>query len=55
MKINGKTYKATTDKKGRATFNIKKLTKKRKYNASIKFGGNKYYNTVTKKVKITVK
>ena len=55
MKVNKKTYKATTNKKGKATFKIKKLTKKRKYNALINFQGDKYYNKATKKVKIIVK
>ena len=50
-----KKYIAKTDKKGEATFKIKKLTKKGKYTASIKFQGDKYYNKVTKKVKIIVK
>lgn len=55
LKIKGKTYTAKTDAKGKATFKIKKLTKKGKHQATIKFAGNKYYNAVTKKVKITVK
>ena len=55
IKIKGKTYKATTNAKGKATLKIKKLTKKGKYTATVKFAGNKYFNKVTKKVKITVK
>ena len=55
IKIGKKTYKAKTNKKGKATFKIKKLTKKGKYKAVIKFKGNKYYNKVTKKVKIKIK
>lgn len=55
IKVKGKTYKATTNAKGKATFKIKKLTKKGKYSATVKFAGNKYFNKVTKKVKITVK
>ena len=55
LKIKGKTYKATTNKKGKATFKIKKLTKKGKYKAIITYKGNKTYNKVTKKVKITIK
>lgn len=34
---------------------IKKLTKKGKYVAVIKFKGNKYYKAVSKKAKITIK
>ena len=55
LKIKGKTYKAKTNAKGKATFKIKKLTKKGKYTAVIKFKGNKLYKVATKKVKITVK
>ena len=55
IKVKGKTYKAKTNAKGKATFNLKKLTKKGKYKATVKFAGNKNYKAVTKKVKITVK
>ena len=55
LKINGKTYSATTNSKGKATFNIKKLTKKGKHTAVIKFKGNNLYKSTTKKVKITIK
>ncbi len=59
IKIKGKkykkTFKAKTNKKGKATFKIKKLTRKDKYRAVITYKGNKYYTKVTKKVKITVK
>ena len=55
LKIKGKTYKATTNKKGKATFKIKKLIKKGKYKAIITYKGNKTYNKVTKKVTITIK
>ena len=55
IKIKNKTYKATTNSKGKATFKIKKLTKKGRYNARITFKGNAYYNSAYKKVKITVK
>jgi hypothetical protein len=54
LKVNGKTYKATTNKKGQATFKITKLTKKGKFNAVITYKGNKYYKKVTKKTKITI-
>ena len=55
LKVKGKTYKATTNAKGKATFKITKLTKKGKHNAVIKFKGNKYYKASSKKVKLTVK
>ncbi len=55
LKIKGKTYKATTNANGKATFKITKFTKKGKFTAAIKYSGNKYYNAVTKKVKITIK
>ncbi|WP_462316081.1 right-handed parallel beta-helix repeat-containing protein [Methanobrevibacter sp.] len=59
IKIKGKkykkTFKAKTNKKGKATFKIKKLTRKGKYRAVITYKGNKYYTKMTKKVKITVK
>ena len=55
LKIKGKTYKATTNAKGKAIFKIKKLTKKGTYKATVKFAGNNLYNAVSKKVKITVK
>ena len=55
IKINGKTYKATTNSKGKATFSISKLTKKGKFSAVVKYGGNKYYKTVSKKVVLTLK
>lgn len=55
IKVNGKTYKATT-KNGKATFKLTKLTKKGTYKATIKFAGNSLYKAVTKKsVKIVVK
>ena len=55
LKIKGKTYRATTNAKGKATFKIKKLTKLGKHTAVIKFKGNKSYKPTTKKVKLTVK
>ena len=54
LKVKGKTYKATTNSKGKAVFKIKNLKKKGKYTAVIKFKGNKYYNKATKKAKIKV-
>ena len=55
LKVKGKTYKATTNSKGKATFKITKLNKKGKYTAVIKFKGNKNFKATSKKVKITVK
>ena len=55
LKVNGKTYKAKTNSKGKATFKITKLNKKGKYKAVIKYKGNSKYKGVSKKVKITVK
>ena len=55
IKVGKKIYKAKTNFKGKATFKIKKLAKKGKYKAVIKFKGNKYYKKATKKVKITIK
>ena len=55
LKIKGKTYKAKTNAKGKATFKIKKLTKKGKYIAVMKFKGNANYLPSSKKVKIIVK
>lgn len=55
IKVKGKTYSAFTNSKGVATFKITKLTKKGKYNAYIRYTGNKYYNSLTKKVRITLK
>jgi hypothetical protein len=54
LKIKKKTFKAKTNKNGKATFKIKKL-KKGKYTARLTFKGNKYYKNASKKVKITVK
>ncbi len=55
LKVNKKTFKAKTNKKGVATFKITNLKKKGKYTAVIKYAGSKYYNKVTKKPKITIK
>ena len=55
IKVKGKTYKAKTNSKGKATFKITKLTKKGTYKAVIKYKGSSYYKNVTKKVKIRVK
>ena len=55
LKIKKKIYKAKTNSKGKATFKIKKMTKKGTYKATIKFKGNKYYTATAKKVKIKIK
>ena len=54
LKVNGKTYKATTNFKGKATFKITKLTEKGTYKATVTFKANKYFNKATKKVNIKV-
>ena len=55
LKVKGKTYNAKTNAKGKATFKIKKLTKKGTFNAKITFKGNAYYEKVTKTAKIKIK
>ena len=55
LKVNGKTYAAKTNSKGKATFKITKLTKKGKFTAVVTYNGNKYYKKVTKKTKIIIK
>ena len=53
-KGEGKTYKATTNSKGKAVFKIKNLKKKGTFKATITYKGNKYYNKVSKKANIKV-
>jgi hypothetical protein len=55
LKVKGKTYKAKTNAKGKATFKITKLTKKGTYKAKVKFAGNANFKAVSKTVKIKVK
>jgi hypothetical protein len=55
LKVKGKVYKSKTDSKGKATFNINKLTWKGTYVAKILFKGDNYYKKATKKVKIKIK
>lgn len=55
LKVNGKTYKATTTSKGKAIFKITKFTKKGKFTAKIKFAGNNYYKASSVSKKITIK
>jgi hypothetical protein len=54
LQIGSKTYTATTDSKGKATFDIS-LTKKGTYTATVKFVGDQSYATSSKTVKITLK
>ncbi len=55
LKVNGKNYITKTNNKGQAIFKITNLKKKGKYTAVITIPTNKYYNKLSKKVKITVK
>ncbi|WP_296789220.1 Ig-like domain repeat protein [uncultured Methanobrevibacter sp.] len=55
LTVNGKTYTAKINAKGKATFKITKLTKKGKYTATIKFAGDNSYKPASKKVKITIR
>lgn len=55
LKINGKTYKATTNKKGVATFKVTKLNKKGTFKGTVMFAGSKYFKAVNKKVTVVVK
>ena len=54
LKVGGKTYKATTNSKGKATFKITGLSKKGSYKATVAYNGNIMYNKATKTVKISV-
>ncbi|WP_292888650.1 Ig-like domain-containing protein [Methanobrevibacter sp. UBA212] len=55
LKVKGKTFTAKTNANGKATFKIKKLTKKGKYTAKVKFAGNGYYSASSASKKITIK
>ena len=55
IKVKGKTFTAKTNSAGKATFKLKKLTKKGKYSATVTFKGDSCYNKVTKKVRIVIK
>ena len=51
--VNGKTYKATTNSKGVATFKLS-LNVVKTYTVSIKFAGDGYYTASTKSIKVKV-
>ena len=55
IKVNKKTYTATTNNKGQATFKITKLNKKGTFKSVITYKGDKYYSKVTKQINIKVK
>ena len=55
IKVNKKTYTAKTNKNGAATFKLTKLNKKGNFKSVITYKGDKYYNKVTKTIKIKVK
>ena len=52
LKVSGKTFKAVTDSKGKATFKITNLKKKGNYKAVITYAGNTFYNKATASAKI---
>ena len=54
LKINGKSFKAKTNKYGKATFKIK-LNKKGTFKAKITFKENKNYKSISKTVKIKIR
>ena len=54
LKVGGKTYMATTNSKGKATFKITGLSKKASYKATVAYGGSILYNKATKTVKLSV-
>lgn len=54
MKVNGKTYTATTNSNGKEVFKITKLNDKGSFKAAITYKGNKIYNKVSKKANIKV-
>ena len=54
LKINGKLFKAKTNKYGKATFKIK-LNKKGTFKAKITFKENKNYKSISKTVKIKIR
>ena len=55
LKVNGKTFKAATNSKGKATFKITNLSKKSTFKATVTFNGNSKYKKVSKNVNIICK
>ena len=55
LKIKGKSYRATTNAKGKAIFKIKKFNKKGRFTATVRFAATKLYKASSKKVKLTFK
>ncbi len=53
--VNKKTYTAKINKNGKVTFNLKKLTKRGKFKATLKFKGDDTYKPCSKKVTIKIK
>ena len=51
--MNGKTYTATTNSKGVATFKLS-LTAVKTYTVSLKFAGDSYYTASTKSISVKV-
>ena len=54
LKVNGKTFKGTTNSKGKATITVK-LTAKKTYKATVKFAGDSKFASITKKSTIKIK
>ena len=54
FKVNGKTYKGTTNSKGKVTVKVK-LTAKKTYKVTVKFAGDSKYLSVTKKSTVKIK
>ena len=55
IKVNGKTYSAKTNSKGKATFKITKLNKVGKFSATVKSTATACFKSVSKKITINVK
>lgn len=55
IKVNGKTFFAKTNSKGKATFKITNLKKRGKFIAAVTYKGNTKYNKVVVKTTITSK
>ena len=54
LTINKKTYTAKTNSKGIVSFKVT-LKAKKTYKCTVKFGGNSYYNSISKKISVKVK